>query len=94
MRRRLAFLAAAQLADLLTTAWSSAHGGIEVNPFVRWSLSVGGIPALFTFKAQTFTVIATIAMKYQDRLSVRVAIGFGIVITAIVAANNLFLGGS
>lgn len=43
-------LAAAQLADVVTTAVDMNHGGIEANHFVALVLSIGGIGLLVTLK--------------------------------------------
>lgn len=86
-------LAAVQLADLATTAYASAHGGLEVNPVIRAALAVGGIPAMFALKAWVWGVCAYIAMTYQHKRSVRIVVVVGIVMTALVAANNLYVGG-
>jgi hypothetical protein len=94
MRRALIVLALAQLADVLTTAYDMAHGGVEANPIIRTAIAVGGVPAMFTLKAATFAVIAWLAMNYSERASVRRVVIVGATLTAFVAANNLIIGGS
>ena len=94
MRRALIALGIAEIADVLSTAYASGHGGVEGNPFLAAVLAVGGIPAMFALKAATFAVIALIAMdRAESTLLRRVVIGAA-VLTAFVAVNNLIVGGS
>jgi len=92
VRRALIVLAVAQLADVLTTAYDLAHGGVEANPIIRTAIAVGGIPAMFVLKAAMFAVIAWGAMNRPERASVRRVVIVGATLTAFVAVNNLIVG--
>ena len=92
MRRALAILALAQIADFATTAYGTIHGGtFEGNPIVQTVLEIGGLPGLFALKAWVFAVIAYIAMTYQYRATVRYAVLGGAALTFAVAANNVLM---
>jgi len=92
MRRALIALGIAEIADVLSTAYASGHGGVEGNPFLAAVLAVGGIAALFAVKSFIWAVVCYVAMIRPERL-VRAAVIVGTVATFAVAVNNLFMGG-
>ena len=93
MRRALIALGIAEIADVLSTAYASGHGGVEGNPFLAAVLAVGGIAALFAVKSFIWAVVCYVAMIRPERL-VRAAVIVGATLTAFVAVNNLTVGGS
>jgi hypothetical protein len=68
--------------DIASTAWLLAHGGVELNPLVAWSLRVGGFAPI---------ILLSIGLYQFAKEAPPEAVAIVNTATCGVAAHNLLL---
>ena len=90
MKRTIAFLAAAEAADLLTTWYGLAHGSRELNPLGVQLIAIGPL-ALVAYKVVPVAYAAVVGaiLKGDSRTFWIKGVQFLAFLTSLVAAFNL-----